>query len=141
MDFIFTMTFSFSSFARSRNVDGDDVYEADDPHCRRNIPSDHRTFDFRLRILPRQADSLWRQVTILAAKVNLLHLIFALLSFSSVCMLNLSGSESYRHPLCDPAPNKNESEIHPEKLRLLYQESSGISSRYDRLILMVCTCC
>ncbi|KAF2588357.1 hypothetical protein F2Q70_00041422 [Brassica cretica] len=49
----------------------------------------------------------------------------------------VSGSESYRHPLCDPAPNKNESEIHPEKLRLLYQESSGISSRYDRLILMV----
>ncbi|KAF2620271.1 hypothetical protein F2Q68_00042077 [Brassica cretica] len=48
----------------------------------------------------------------------------------------VSGSESYRHPLCDPAPNKNESEIHPEKLRLLYQESSGISSRYDRLILM-----
>uniref|UniRef100_M4FBP6 GPI ethanolamine phosphate transferase 2 C-terminal domain-containing protein n=1 Tax=Brassica campestris TaxID=3711 RepID=M4FBP6_BRACM len=49
----------------------------------------------------------------------------------------VSGSESYRHPLCDPAPNTNESEIHPEKLRLLYQESSGISSRYDRLILMV----
>ncbi|KAH0912831.1 hypothetical protein HID58_036152 [Brassica napus] len=49
----------------------------------------------------------------------------------------VSGSESYRHPLCDPAPNTNESEIHREKLRLLYQESSGISSRYDRLILMV----
>ncbi|KAG2298623.1 hypothetical protein Bca4012_009869 [Brassica carinata] len=49
----------------------------------------------------------------------------------------VSGSESYLHPLCDSAPNTSESEIHPEKLRLLYEELSGISSRYDRLILMV----
>ncbi|KAF8045788.1 hypothetical protein N665_4411s0002 [Sinapis alba] len=52
----------------------------------------------------------------------------------------VSGSESYLHPLCDSAPTMNESKIHPpENLRLLYQEMSGISSRYDRLILMVCT--
>ncbi|KAF8079634.1 hypothetical protein N665_1012s0009 [Sinapis alba] len=50
----------------------------------------------------------------------------------------VSGSESYLHPLCDSAPSTNESKIHPpENLRLLYQEMSGISSRYDRLILMV----
>ncbi|KAJ0233400.1 GPI ethanolamine phosphate transferase 2 [Hirschfeldia incana] len=49
----------------------------------------------------------------------------------------VSGSESYRHPLCDSSPNTNESEIHPEKLRLLYEELSSITSRYDRLILMV----
>ncbi|KAL1206805.1 hypothetical protein V5N11_009204 [Cardamine amara subsp. amara] len=50
----------------------------------------------------------------------------------------VSGSESYRDPFCDPSSNLNESELHhPEKLRLLYQELSGISSKYDRLILMV----
>ncbi|ESQ46169.1 hypothetical protein EUTSA_v10000032mg [Eutrema salsugineum] len=49
----------------------------------------------------------------------------------------VSGSESYRDPFCDSPPNSKESEIHPEKLRLLYQELSGISSKYDRLILMV----
>ncbi|CAH2061500.1 unnamed protein product [Thlaspi arvense] len=49
----------------------------------------------------------------------------------------VSGRESYRNPFCDSAPTSNESEIHPEKLRLLYQELSGISSKYDRLILMV----
>jgi ethanolaminephosphotransferase len=50
----------------------------------------------------------------------------------------VSGSESYRDPFCDSSLISNESELHhPEKLRLLYQELSGISSKYDRLILMV----
>lgn len=57
------------------------MYEADDPNGRRNIPPDHRTLDFRLRFLPRQADSVRRQVTIVTAKMNLLHLIFASHSF------------------------------------------------------------
>ncbi|KAG7571757.1 Type I phosphodiesterase/nucleotide pyrophosphatase/phosphate transferase [Arabidopsis suecica] len=50
----------------------------------------------------------------------------------------VSGSESYRDPFCDSSPISNESELHhPDKLKLLYQELSGISSKYDRLILMV----
>ncbi|XP_006293624.2 GPI ethanolamine phosphate transferase 2 isoform X1 [Capsella rubella] len=49
----------------------------------------------------------------------------------------VSGSESYRDPFCDSSPNSNESELHSEKLRLLHQELSGISLKYDRLILMV----
>ncbi|VVB10657.1 unnamed protein product [Arabis nemorensis] len=49
----------------------------------------------------------------------------------------VSGSESYLDPFCDSAMNSNESDLYPEKLRLLYQELSGISSKYDRLILMV----
>lgn len=44
------------------------MYEADDPNGRRNTPPDHRTFDFRLRFLPRQADSVRRQVTILTGE-------------------------------------------------------------------------
>ncbi|KFK32804.1 hypothetical protein AALP_AA6G290300 [Arabis alpina] len=50
----------------------------------------------------------------------------------------ISGSESYLDPFCDSALNSNESDkLHSEKLRLLYKELSGISSKYDRLILMV----
>ncbi|XP_010472242.1 PREDICTED: GPI ethanolamine phosphate transferase 2-like [Camelina sativa] len=49
----------------------------------------------------------------------------------------VSGSESYRDPFCDSSPNSNESELHSEKLRLHYQELSGISLKYDRLVLMV----
>ncbi|CAN8287760.1 unnamed protein product [Cochlearia groenlandica] len=49
----------------------------------------------------------------------------------------VSGYESYTNPFCD---SSNESELlllHPQKLRSLYQDLSGISSKYDRLILMV----
>lgn len=41
-------------------------------------------------------------------------------------MSNGSGTESYLDPFCDSAMNSNESELRPEKLRLLYQVFFGV---------------
>ncbi|GLU20549.1 hypothetical protein SLE2022_367420 [Rubroshorea leprosula] len=48
-----------------------------------------------------------------------------------------SGPESFYEPICDIVENRNVTTLHPEQLKHLYQELSGIPPSFDRLILMV----